>query len=246
MTNANMNSVSQTIDSSWKNLYKVGAVAALVAALVFRRNLGVAEIPLFTGIAPPGNVEGWFTLLHGNPLLGLTLLNFFDIANYILVGIMFLAVFVALRKTNKSYTLLALTLSLLGAITYIVSNSALPMFSLSNQYAAAATEVQKSTLLSAGQAVLANGYNPGAVYQSAGFYLSLLFVALAGMLMSAIMLQSHIFGKATAYVGLFASTLDLIYLVGLLFVPVSSVYLLGVSCIATAGLLLMIWHLMIG
>ena len=158
------------------------------------------------------------------------MLNFFDIANYVLVGIMFLAVFVALRKTNKSYTLLALTLSLLGAITYIVSNSALPMFSLSNQYAAATTEVQKSTLISAGQAVLANGYNPGAVYQSAGFYLSLLFVALAGMLMSAIMLQSHIFGKATAYVGLFASTLDLIYLVGLIFVPV-------VKCVPFRGVL---------
>ena len=59
---SNMNTViSQILDPSWKNLYKVGAVAALVAALVFRRNLGVAEIPLFTGIAPPGNVEGWFT-----------------------------------------------------------------------------------------------------------------------------------------------------------------------------------------
>jgi len=191
-------------------------------------------------------VEGWFTLLHGNPLLGLTLLNFFDIANYALVGIMFLAVFVVLRRTNKSYTLLALTFSFLGTLTYIVSNSVLPVFSLSNQYAAVTTEVQKSTLLSAGQAVLANGYNPDAVYQSADFYMSLLFVALAGMLMSAVMLKGHIFGKATAYVGLVASSLDLIYLVGLVFVPVSSLYLLGVFCIAIAGLLLMIWHLLIG
>ena len=40
-------------DSSWKILYVIGSVAALVAALVFRRNLGAAEIPLFTGISPP-------------------------------------------------------------------------------------------------------------------------------------------------------------------------------------------------
>ncbi len=246
MTNLNLNLDSEADNSSWKNLYKIGAAASLVAALIFRRNLGVAEIPLFTGISLPGNVDGWFTLLHSNPVLGLTLLNFFDIANYALVGIMFLVVFIALRKTNKTYTLVALTLSLFGAITFIVSNSALPMFSLCNQYFAAITDTQKSTLIAAGQAVLANGYNPGATYQSAGFYFSLLFVALAGTLMSAVMLQSCIFGKATAYVGLVAGSLDLIYLVGLVLVPAANVYLLGAFCIATAGLLLMIWHLMIG
>jgi len=47
-------------------------------------------------------------------------------------------------------------------------------------------------------------------------------------------------------VGILAGGLDLVYLVGLTFVPQADVYLLGVSCIATAGLLLMIWHLMVG
>ncbi len=42
---------SETVDPSWKNLYGVGAAAALIAALVFRRNMG-AEITLFTGQAP--------------------------------------------------------------------------------------------------------------------------------------------------------------------------------------------------
>ena len=218
----------------------------MIAALVFRRNLGAAEIPLVTGITPPGNVDGWFTLLRNNPLLGLTLLNFFDIANYALVAVMFLALFVALRQTSKSYTLIAATLSFLGAGIYIVSNSALPMLSLSNQYAIASTDAQKSTLLSAGQAVLASGFNPGAVYQSTGFYLSLLFVATAGVIISAVMLQSRIFSKTTAYVGVVAGSLDLIYLVGLVFVPAVDVPLLGIICISSGGLFLMIWHLLIG
>jgi hypothetical protein len=237
---------SQTADASWKSLYRVGTIAALIAALVFRRNLGVAEIPLLTGIAPHSSVAGWFTLLRNNPLLGLTLLNVFDITNYALVGIMFLAVFVALRLVNKSCTLLAFTFSLLGIGIYIVSNSALLMLSLSNQYATATTDAQRSTLLAAGQAVLANGYNSGAVYQGAGFYLSLLLVAMAGMLMSAVMLKSIIFSKITAYIGIVASAFDLAYLVGLTFVPQAEVYLLGVICIASAGLFLMIWHLLIG
>lgn len=234
------------VPESWKSLLRVGAITALIAALVFRRNLGVAEIPLFTGIAVPGTVDGWFSLLHSNALLGLTLLNVFDIANFALVGLMFLAVYLVLRPINKNYTLIAVVLGFVGVVVYFVSNSALSMLSLSNQYASATTDTQKSTLLAAGQAVLANGYNPGAVYQSAGFYLSLLLVALAGLIMSAVMLQSSIFSKATAYIGIVASVFDLAYLVGLTFVPVTEVYLLGISCIASAGLLLMIWHLLIG
>jgi hypothetical protein len=236
----------ETVDLTWKSLYRVGAVSALIAALIFRRNLGVAEIPLVTGIAIPNTAAGWVTLLHDNSLLGLTLLNVFDIANYALVGLMFLAVYVSLRRTNKSCTLLAAIFSFVGMVLYFVSNSALSMFSLSNQYAAATTDAQKSTLLAAGQTVLANGYDPSAVYQSGSFYLSLLFVALAGMLMSAVMLQSRIFNKATAYVGIAASALDLAYIVGLPFVPQSSVPFFGAICVASAGLLLMIWHLLVG
>ncbi len=119
MTNEN-GANSQTAEGSWKSLYLVGAMAALIAALVFRRNLGVAEIPLFTGYSLPSTVTGWFTLLHSNTLLGLTFLNVFDIANYALVGLMFLAVYVALRQVNKSYTLIAAALSflVLGSISF--------------------------------------------------------------------------------------------------------------------------------
>jgi len=174
-------------DPSWKSLYKIGAITALIAALGFRRNLGVAEVPLFTGTALPTSVGGWFTLLQNNPFLGLALLNVFDIANYVLVGIMFLAVYLVLRQTSKSFTFLAAALSFLGVGIFIVSNSAFPMLSLSNQYSAATSEAQRSTVLSAGQTVLANGYDPSAVYQSAGFYLSLLLVAVATLIMSGIM-----------------------------------------------------------
>ena len=237
---------SQTAEASWKSLYRVGAIAALIAALVFRRNLGVAELPMLTGLSLPSSIAGWFTLLHNNTLLGLTLLNVFDIVNYAMVGLLFLAVCVALRQTNKSYTLIAAALCFLGVGVYIVSNSAFAMFSLSNQYFSATTDAQRSTLLAAGQAVLANGYNPTALYQSAGYYLSLILVAVAGLIMSAVMLRSSIFYRATAYVGIVASACDLVYLVGLVFVPQTDVYLLGVICIASGGLFVTIWHLLIG
>ncbi len=236
----------ETVDSSWKNLHRVGAITALIAALVFRRNLGAAEIPQLLGQTPPDTVVGWFTLLQNNSLLGLSFLNVFDIVNYALVGMMFLALYVALRRTNKSYMTIATVFGFVGITVYFVSNTAISMLSLSNQYSSAATDTQRSTLLAAGQALLASGYNPSAVYPSTGIYLSLCLLAVASLITSAVMLRSNIFSKATAYVGILASAFDLSYVVGLAFVPAADVYLLSASCIATAGFLFMVWHLLIG
>jgi len=238
--------VSRSAKVTWKSLYLVGAISALVAALLFRRNLGVAEIPLLTGYSLPNTVAGWFALLHSNTLMGLTFLSVFDIANYGLVGLMFLALYVALRQTNNSYTLIAAALAYVGIWSYVVSNSAFPMLSLSNQYFSATTEAQRSTLLAAGQAVLAYGYNPTALYQSAGYYVSLLLVALAGLMMSIVMFHTSIFYRATVYVGIVASACDLVYLVGLLFVPETDLPLFAAACIASGGLFITIWHLLIG
>jgi hypothetical protein len=60
-----MNQVTNagTSDSDWKSLYKVGAVAALIAGVIFRRNLGV-EIALFSAQKEPDTIIDWFTLLH--------------------------------------------------------------------------------------------------------------------------------------------------------------------------------------
>jgi len=236
---------SETVDSSWNNLYRIGGVAALIAALLFRRNLG-PEITLFTGQAPPSTVVGWFTILQNNSLLGLSLLNVFDIVNYALVGLMFLALYVVLRRTNKSYMAIATSLGFVGILVYFVSNTSFSMLSLSNQYASATTDTQRSMLLATGQAVLSIGSDLGAVYQSTGIYLSLFLLAVASLIMSAVMLQSNIFGKVTAYAGILASAFDLAYITGLAIVTATDVYLLSVSLLSAAGLLLMIWHLLIG
>ena len=105
-----------------------------------------------------------------------------------------------LDGANKGFATMAVAFALVGAVVYAVTNSAFPMLTLSNQYASATTDAQRSVLLAAGQAALASGYNPGALYQSAGFYLSLMFMALATLIMSVVMLRSN-FGKITGYVG---------------------------------------------
>jgi hypothetical protein len=111
------------------------------------------------------------------------------------------------------------------------------MLSLSRQHAAAASEVEKSSWLDAGQALLANN-TPMTTYPSTGPYLSLLLIALAGLLLSTLLLRSN---RTTAIVGLLASGCDLAY--GLTFAIAPS---LQVVWIASGGAFWMIWHVLVG
>lgn len=79
----------EPIDAEWAGLVHLGGVAALIAGLLIRRNLG-AEIALFSGQPQPDTVTDWLILLQRNRLLGLAYLNLFDLVNYALVGLMFL------------------------------------------------------------------------------------------------------------------------------------------------------------
>lgn len=214
----------ETADSDWKGLYRVGGTAALIAVVFFRRNFG-AELMGFRGfgiVAVPATLPSsafdWFTLLQGNQLLGLALLNLVDLVNYALVGLIFLALYGALQRANKSAMVIATTFGLAGIAVYFASNQAFAMLSLSDQYAAATTDAQRSILLAAGEALLAIN-NPGAIYQGGGIYLSLFLVLFAGLVISTVMLGSGIFGRATAYVGVLANGLGLIYFIALVFAP---------------------------
>lgn len=236
-----MNTVAETGTSgaSWKDLFMVGGAAALVAGLVFRRNLG-PEAYLITGQATPVSAIDWFTLLQDNRLLGLVMLNLFDVVDYALIGLMFIALCVALWRYNKSYTAIAAVLGLMGIAVYFASNGALSMLSLSDQYAAATTDAQRSVLIAAGESVLAFD-NPGVIAPGTGIYTSFFLVAAAGLFFSIVMLQSPVFGRAAAYTGILASVFDLAFCVLIFLAPWAGVFL-----VAAAGLLLMIWHILVG
>jgi hypothetical protein len=222
---------------SWQPLYRTGAVAALLAALLFRRNIG-AEVSLFTGVeAIPTTAADWFSLLQNNPFVGLSFLAVFDLSNYFLVGIVFLALAAALWQVNRSIVALALAGGLVGITLNLAANTSLTMLSLSQRYATTTSAAQRADLLTAGTAILA-GNDPLAALPGTGALISLLLVALAGLLFSALLLPSH---RVTAILGLLAGGCDLAY--GLVFplTPSAPVYLL----LAAAGLFWMLWHVLV-
>jgi hypothetical protein len=212
-------------DAAWIALYRAGGAAALTAAIVFRRNLG-AELMLLRMLGlihvgpatAPRSALDWFALLQDNKLLGLALFDLCDLINYALVGLVFLALYGALRRTNQSTSLIATAFCFVGIAVYMASNQAFSMLALSERYAAATSDVQRATFLAAGEALLAI-HNPGDIYRGTGIYASLMLVLLAGLIVSIAMLRSTVFSKVTAWMGIVANGLGLGQFLALALVP---------------------------
>ncbi|HCB50397.1 MAG TPA: hypothetical protein DEP47_12975 [Chloroflexi bacterium] len=111
-------------DYAWKGLYYAGGTAALIAVLIFRRNIG-AELTQFNGFGlfevpemPPATAAEWFMLLQKDRFVGLALLGLFDLVNYALVGLIFLALYCALRQVHKSAMVIATTFGFVGIAVF--------------------------------------------------------------------------------------------------------------------------------
>ena len=183
---------------SWRALYRIGAGAAwTVLALM------PLQMIVFLLWPPPTTVDGWFTLFHQNPIVGLIDMDLLLAVDYVLLGLVFLALWAALRLLSPSLTTIAVAFELLGIATYFASATAFEMLTLSNQYAAAETNTERGILLAAGRSMLVT-------WQGTAFSASYLLAALALFAMSAAMLRSGIFSATTAYVGIIAGALNLV------------------------------------
>lgn len=216
---------NQTAGTQWTTLYRAAGVAALVVVIVFRRNFGT-ELTTFGGFGlfdvpemAPVTAEAWFLLFQSRLFLGLILFELFDIVNYLLVGLLFLALYGALRNVNRGVMVTATACALVGVGVYLASNQAFAMLTLSQRHAAATTEAQRALYVAAGEALLAI-HNAGTMYQGTGLHLGLFLVLLAGLFVSVVMLRSRVFNRATAIAGLLANGLGLGYFPALAFAPV--------------------------
>lgn len=212
-------------DQEWKGLYKVGGAAAGLTAVF----IPIQIIALIVWPPPfTGTVIDWFTLFQKNWLIGLLSLDLLFIVDYALLIPIVLALYVVLRRINKSLMVISSALFLIAIAAYFASNTSLSILSLSNQYAAATTDAQRSMLLAAGQAMLAT-------YQGTAFHVSYILASIAGIIIGAVMLQSNIFSKVTAYSAILGNLIAF----GL-YIPK-----IGLSLAAFSGVVLWIWYILI-
>jgi hypothetical protein len=219
---------------TYRSLYRLGGVAALIAAI-----LTVIEVIVFTLYPQPTTVIGWFELFQGSPIIGLLDFWGLEIPMYVMFVMVFLALYILLRKVNKSGMAIAFTLALLGIAIFFATNNPFSMLSLSSKHAAATTDVERSTLLAAGEAVLANT-NQRAI---GGFNIGLFLVSVAGLIVSFVMLKAISFRRLTAYIGILAFGLSLADYLRQAF---TSSVIIALLLILPGALLIVAWFFLVG
>ena len=230
---------AQTVHSNWKSLYKIGGVAALIATALFVSDV----IVLAAGDSMLCSATGWFTLMQNDSVAGLLQLFFTDLVGVALIYPIFFALYAALRRTNEVYAAFATGLAFVGIVIVIATNFNYSMLYLSDQYAAAATDAQRSQIVAAGESFVAmlNGTGP----IMGGLLLESAFV-----MISFIMLRSRVFSKRIAYLGIVAHGLDVAHSIALLLlVPIFNSTIastIGVPLLAIGGTLQVIWYPLIG
>ena len=189
---------SGAADLTWGPLYKVGAAAGVVTAVLI-----AIVVIIFVAWRPPTTVFGWFSLFNSNPLLGLLDMDLLLIADELLLGLILLALYAALRRTHPSFMLIALTLGLIGNADKVASATAFQMLSLGGQYASATTEAERNMALAAGQAMLAT-------WQGTAYDVGYVVLGIALLLTAVVMLRSTLFTRRTAYVGIVLGVMSLV------------------------------------
>jgi hypothetical protein len=180
-------------DGQWKDLYRIGLVACSAAPVA----IACAIIAFFIWPYTPGTVTlvDIFASLHTDRMAGLMSLDFSVIILLPILMVQMLALYVALKKVNELYALIALVAGLMGIGLWLAARPLVEMAYLSDQYAAATTESTKSYYLAAGEAL-------HAVFNGTTWMLSQFLIGISYTISCLLMLRSMIFRKATAYVGL--------------------------------------------
>jgi len=220
-------------DPAWKSLYRIGGAAALILLLYSVVTLIVLTL---LGAAPSTAAET-FALLQNNRIIGLLRLDVLTVFVYMpLLYLLFLGIYVALRPTQGAYATLATALVFVGVTLFLATPSAFSMVDLSDKYAVATTETQRSQLLAAGEAILASD-----MWHGTGAFLGGMLLQSGAVLISVVMLRGEVFSQTIAYLGILTHGLDLAHFIFLLLVPG-----LGKILIAIAGTLYLIWFPLVG
>jgi hypothetical protein len=131
--------------NNWKSLYKIGAVAALILLLYSL----VTMVILITIGGQPETAQEGFTMLQNNRLAGLLRLDVLMILIMPLYYPLFLGLYTTLKKVQIANTTLAVVLVFAGLTLVLATPSAFSWLALSDKFAAATSEAQKTLLLAA-------------------------------------------------------------------------------------------------
>ena len=187
-----------TPDPSWRDLYRAGGVSAFLYIALL-----IVPIVLIFIMPQPPISGGAATLQYiaSNKVVYITELVLF-LAPSVLVMIVFLALYMALKHVNKSLaaigTLIAIASQIIG-LAYSSSPQSLSgaLVLLSDQYVAATTAVQRAAFATAAEGLIAMAN----AVSASGILFSI------GILIISLVMLKGVFNKGIAYLGVITGTI---------------------------------------
>jgi hypothetical protein len=223
----------------WKWIYKLGAVAAVTAMLANLLDvlLGFGGTEMVT-YGTKSAVE-WFAVYQDNWFRGVYALGILNIVYMVAILPVYFALFWAHFEKQALAAALTITIFLIAMSMYISNNAAIPLLVLSGKYSLAATDLQRTILVAAGEAVLSRGED-----FTAGAFIPLFLSGLATIGLSVIMLRGKIFGKVHAWIGIIGFTSLSLFTIIATFVP--ALYTFAFYVLASlGGILALTWFALV-
>jgi hypothetical protein len=186
---------ADTIEKDWRTLLRISSIAALLMVILIP-----IQVIIFSVSLPPETIEGWFELFRKSWLLGLIHLDLIYIIDNVLVAIIYLALYVILKKRNESLMAIAMLLGFLGIAAYFASNTSFEMLSLSRAFEKASSDVDRSMLMSSAQVMIET-------WRGTAFNTYYVLNGITLLLISKVMYGSGIFSNRTAVIGLISGIL---------------------------------------
>jgi hypothetical protein len=194
-------STTDTIDTGWRKLIRVGGIAAwMQLGSVIAMTIVIAALGM-----RPETAEEAFAIFQSSKIVGLLRDDLFSLLIVALYLGTFAGIYAAFRKTRHQATVLFLTvLVFIGVTITFAKHSGFSLMTLSDRYAAATTDIERSQLIAAGEAVIASN-----IWNSTSAYISGILLQGTGILISVLMLRQEGFGKVMAIAGIIANAGDL-------------------------------------
>jgi hypothetical protein len=236
---SNQATETRTGEANWESVYKLGGAAALGAVLVGLAEIVITFLPGGGMSEVAETVLDWFALFQENWFLGLRNLGLLNIVLTALGILVYLALYGAYRRVGQeAYAILATIVYIIGVGVFMATNRAFPMLSLSDQYATATSEAQRTIIVAAAQSMLSVGQS-----HTPGTFLGFLFTEISGIIISIVMLRSQVFSNPTAYAGIMGFGCLLVFEICASFAPRLADVTMFLAMVG--GLLSMAWYVLI-
>lgn len=214
-------------DPTWKGVYRVGGICAMITGPLW---IIAAVLSILIGPAPSAS-EAYLQAVGGHITLSQMNFGIFILTDFLLVPVV-LAVYLALKQQAKNAMLIAAALILFYLVVdlAVTEMNSMVLVTLTQQFATAESEAQRSTLVAAASYALAN--IPLATFYS-------FFVSSIGWLIVSIVMLKGIFSRFSAWIGIILSVMGVassFYVI----LPVLGIFLS--QCMIAFG----VWCLLVG